>query len=70
MKVKRFENGQNLVEYTFNSINELTKKVDQWKKEFRDINQTDRTIKIIGRDKSYERYCEELDDLVSKYVEG
>jgi hypothetical protein len=60
IKINRFENS-NMVRYVCKDVKELKNLVDIWKKEFRDQN------KIGIRDKSYERYCEDLDSLVKKY---
>ena len=69
MKIARFEKDQ-LVTYSFSSLEDLNDKIEQWQKEFREKNKTEKVIKLFGRDKTYEKYCEELDDLINQYTEG
>ncbi len=64
MIIKRYENGCT-VTYKFISLEDLKDKTEEWKAEFRRTNKTDKIIKMFGRDKSYERYCNELDELIS-----
>lgn len=65
MKVKRFE-GDSLITYSFHCLEDLKNKIEEWKREFHEINRVDG----FRKDKSYERYCEELDDLINQYAEG
>lgn len=69
MKIKKFENG-NLVEYNFSTLEELKNQVEEWRNKFRKINCTDKIIELFGIDRSYERYCKELDDLIKDFAEG
>ena len=69
MKIKRLEKDQ-LITYEFSSLEEFKNKIEEWKKEFREINKTDQIINSFGRDRSYERYCKELDDFLNRYAEG
>ncbi len=66
MKIKRFENN-GIVQYDFNTIEELKTQIEKWKEDFRKSNMTDEIIKKMGKDRSYDRYCEELDSLIEKF---
>lgn len=64
MMIKRFEND-NLVTYEYNSLEELHSLIEKWKEQFRKLNRVEEGKK----DKAYERYCMELDELlISKEV--
>jgi len=69
VKIRRFENNIG-VTYVVETAKELDDLLETWKKEFREINKVDRNIELHGRDKSYERYCQGLEDLKSKFSEG
>lgn len=66
MKIQRIKEDK-FVTYEFETLSELVDILDDWKDEFRKINKTDEIIKSGGKDKSYERYCLECDQIYEKY---
>jgi len=69
MKIKIYED-ESIVTYDFASKELLIKKLDEWKSDFRNANKTDQIIKSGGRDRYYERYCEQLDKYLKEYKEN
>lgn len=61
-KLHRFENNK-MMEYNCYEVSNLEKK---WKEDFRIQNRTDDCIRIYGRDRTYERYCKEIDDFMEQ----
>jgi len=57
MKVHRYENGVK-VKYYFDNIEEAKSLFEKWKEDFRKFNK----VRTDVVDKSYERYCKELDE--------
>ncbi len=66
MKLTRFENNQ-IINYELHTLEEVEEFIEKSKREFREINKTDLILKSGGRDKAYERYCDELDELLKKF---
>jgi hypothetical protein len=64
IKVRRLEENLEMITYEFSTKEEAVKKFDQWKAEFRQKNKTD----ILKNDKTYEEYCQMLDDLLDSYI--
>jgi hypothetical protein len=67
MKIKRFKNGTGIQEFTYHTRAELVSILDEWKKEFMDLNQVDKTILLFGMDRSYDRFCAECDDYLKDF---
>lgn len=69
MKVARFTKNGDLEKYEFSTINEAKLLVEKWKEEFRSVNKTEEIMKLTGKDSVYERYCEEVDDMIEQLKE-
>lgn len=64
--LRRFEdiNSSELSTYKCLTIFDVYTTLEEWKKQFRIANKTDEVIKLSGRDKSYEKYCKELEKIL------
>ncbi len=73
MKYKRCEivnNDPVLATYEFKTVEEGKILFDKFKQEFRERNGIDKIISMGGIDKSYDEFCETLDDTLKEFAEN
>lgn len=63
---KRLVTDENNLRTEVLSCKEFRESIEKLKKEFRDMNKTEEVIRICGIDRSYERYCKELENIMSE----
>lgn len=68
MMLKRVENNE-MVSYEYHALDELESILTKWKDEFRLRNRTDEVIKMFGKDAAYDRYCEEIGQILKSAQE-
>jgi|GEM_PF-5413223 hypothetical protein len=66
MKVSRFGKDGILEKHEFSTIREAKLLIEKWKEEFKIVNRTREVIRNGGKDYAYERYCQELDDMIER----
>jgi hypothetical protein len=63
IKITKFENGL-LVDYLFYTKEQLLNRIEIWKNQFEESIKTEN---LDVKNCSFQRYCEELNKLISKY---